>query len=121
MSLPAEAEEEGLECAAQSACHGDVTANIMPEGIELRFPIECAVSTAKRRRYLCVSGGEVSEEPQEKEPAPSLILRKLSQGETLWSVAKQYRATREGILSVNELTEESQITPDKLLLIPRAR
>lgn len=121
VSLPAEAEEEGLECAAQAACHGDVTANIMPEGIELRFPIECTVSTAKRRRYLCVSGGEVSEEPQEKEPAPSLILRKLSQGETLWSVAKQYRATREGILSVNELTEESQITPDKLLLIPRAR
>ena len=121
VSLPAEQEGEGLECAAGAASHGDITANIMPEGVELRFPIECAISTAVRRRYLCVSGGETEEEPQESGPAPSLILRKLGQGETLWSVAKQYRATREGILSVNDLTEESQITPDKLLLIPRAR
>ena len=52
---------------------------------------------------------------------PSLILRKMGEGETLWAVAKQYRATREGILSVNELADESQITPDRLLLIPRAR
>ena len=42
-------------------------------------------------------------------------------GETLWSIAKQYRATREGILTVNDLTGEEQITPEKLLLIPRAR
>ena len=121
VSLPAELEGDGQECSAEASCHGDVITNIMPEGIELRFPIECTVSTASRRRYLCVSGGETGEEPQEKEPAPSLILRKMAQGETLWSVAKQYRATREGILSVNDLTEESQITPDKLLLIPRAR
>jgi hypothetical protein len=45
----------------------------------------------------------------------------MGEGETLWAVAKQYRATREGILSVNELADESQITPDRLLLIPRAR
>ena len=121
VSLPAEAVGEDLECSAEASCRGDVIANIMPEGIELRFPVECAISTAVRRRYLCVSGGEMSEESQEKEPVPSLILRKMGPGETLWSVAKQYRATREGILSVNELTDEGQITPDKLLLIPRAR
>ena len=28
---------------------------------------------------------------------------------------------REGILTVNDLTGEEQITPEKLLLIPRAR
>ena len=121
VSLPAELENDRLECTAEAVCHGDVITNIMPEGIELRFPIECAVSSSSRRQYLSVSGGETEEEAQEKEPAPSLILRKIGPGETLWSVAKQYRATREGILSVNELTEENQITPDKLLLIPRAR
>jgi len=121
VSVPAELEDAGVECTAEAACHGDVIANIMPEGIELRFPLECTVSSSNRRRYLCVSGGETEEETQDKEPAPSLILRKMGPGETLWSIAKQYRATREGILSVNELTEESQITPDKLLLIPRAR
>ena len=93
----------------------------MPEGIELRFPLDCTLSASNRRRYLCVSGGETDEEEQNKEVMPSLILRKLSPEETLWSVAKQYRTTRKGILEVNELNEESQIPYDRLLLIPRTR
>ena len=79
------------------------------------------MSSSRRRRCLCVSGGERQEEAQERENAPSLILRKMGEGESLWEVAKQYRATREGILSVNDLADESQITSDRLLLIPRAR
>lgn len=117
--LPAGGEVPGLQ--AEDVSHGDVIANIMPEGIELRFPIECAMTTSCRRRYVCVSGGETEEEDKDRAAAPSLILRKLGSGETLWAIAKQYRATREGILAVNELSDESQITPDKLLLIPRAR
>ncbi len=121
ISIPDEMEEGGLDCQGEACCRGDVIANITPEGIELRFPVECEVSSVRRRRYLCVSGGETEEESQENGPAPSLILRKMGEGESLWAIAKQYRATREGILSVNELADESQITPDKLLLIPRAR
>lgn len=123
VTVPTDLPEGGEEpeCQAETACHGDVIANIMPEGIELRFPIECALSTAFRRRYLCISGAETAEEEQDREAAPSLILRKMGTGETLWAIAKQYRATREGILAVNELADESQITPDRLLLIPKAR
>lgn len=121
VSVPDETEDSGLECRGEAFCRGDVIANITPEGIELRFTVECEINTVCRRRYLCVSGGETEEEEQNKGPAPSLILRKMGEGETLWAVAKQYRATREGILSVNELADESQITPDRLLLIPRAR
>ena len=123
VTLPAEAAGAGedAECQAEAACHGDIIANIMPEGIELRFPIECAMSTSVRRRYVCVSGGETADEEEDRAAAPSLILRKMGPGETLWSIAKQYRATREGILTVNDLTGEEQITPEKLLLIPRAR
>ncbi|MCI9036420.1 MAG: DUF3794 domain-containing protein [Oscillospiraceae bacterium] len=120
-AIPTELPEGETDCQAEAACHGDVIANIMPEGIELRFPLECAVAASSRRRYICVSGGETEEEDPGREPAPSLILRKLGAGETLWSVAKQYRATCGGILAVNELEDETQITPDRLLLIPRAR
>lgn len=105
----------------EAACHGDVITNIMPEGIELRFPLECTISASNRRRYICVSGGETAEEEQDREVMPSLILRKLGSEETLWSVAKQYRTTCKGILEVNDLTEESQIPYDRLLLIPRTR
>lgn len=123
VAVPTELPEgsEQPDCQAEAACHGDVIANIMPEGIELRFPLECVMATSSRRRYVCVSGGETEEEEQDREPAPSLILRKLGEGETLWSVAKQYRATCGGILTVNGLDDEAQITPDRLLLIPRVR
>lgn len=121
VSIPDELEGGELDCQGEASCRGDIIANITPEGIELRFPVECEVSSTRRRRYLCVSGGETEEESPDQGPAPSLILRKMGEGETLWAVAKQYRATREGILSVNELVDESQITPDRLLLIPRAR
>ena len=121
VSVPDDLEGGQLDCRGEAACRGDIIANITPEGIELRFPIECEVSTTRRRRYLCVCGGETEEEAQDQGPAPSLILRKMGEGETLWAIAKQYRATREGILSVNELADERQSTPDRLLLIPRAR
>ena len=123
VSLPTDLPQEGEApaCQAEAACHGDVIANIMPEGIELRFPLECALTTSFRRRYLCISGAETAEEEGDRAAAPSLILRKLGTGESLWSIAKQYRATREGILAVNELSDESQIPPDRLLLIPKAR
>jgi len=125
ITCPAELPEAGMEdeddCQAEAACHGDVITNIMPEGIELRFPLECTLSTSSRRRYVCVSGGETDEEEQDKEAPPSLILRKLGRDETLWSVAKQYRTTCKAILEVNDLTDESHVPYDRLLLIPRTR
>lgn len=121
VSIPDEQEGGELDCQGEAFCRGDVIANITPDGIELRFPVECEISSVRRRRYLCVSGGETEEESQDNGPVPSLILRKMGEGETLWAIAKQYRATRDGILSVNDLADESQITPERLLLIPRAR
>ena len=91
VTCPMEEAGEGVECEAEAACRGDIIANILPEGIELRAPLECAVSTAKRRRYLCVSSAAAAEEGAAQEERPSLVLRKLGSEETLWSVAKQDR------------------------------
>jgi len=112
---------EGVECEAEAACRGDIIANILPEGIELRAPLECAVSTAKRRRYLCVSSAAAAEEGAAQEERPSLVLRKLGSEETLWSVAKQYRTTSAAILAVNALEEGAAVPTDRMLLIPKAR
>lgn len=106
---------------ARTECRGDVMANIVPEGVELRFPAECAVTTACRRRCVCVSAAEGGEAEDDKEPKPSLVLRKMAEGETLWALAKQYRTTCQSILEVNEIADESQIGHDRLLLIPKAR
>lgn len=110
----------GCQVAAEAACRGDVMANIMPDGIELRFPVECTVDVCRRSRHVCVSGGETDEEGEKDAgPRPSLVLRKIGPEETLWSVAKQYRTTCRSILEVNELPDEEQVPTDRLLLIPR--
>ncbi len=125
VSAPAEmpdgssASEES--CQAEAACKGDVITNIMPEGIELRLPLDCTLTTYNCRRYVCVSGGETLEEEQDKAAKPSLILRKLGPEESLWSVAKQYRTTCKGIMEVNGLEEGIPAPTDRLLLIPKAR
>ena len=51
-------------------------------------------------------------------PQPSLILRRMAEGETLWDIARQYRTDEEAIRAANELTEDR---PEGMLLIPRVR
>ncbi len=58
-------------------------------------------------------------EQQEKGNTPSLVMRRLLEGETLWEVAKQYRTDEELIRAVNRL--EAEELPQKMLLIPRTR
>ena len=111
---------EGCRVEAEAACRGDIMASILPDGVELRFQVDCDMETARDGRYLCVAGGE-TDEGEGRESGPSLILRKVGAEESLWSVAKQYRTTRDAILEVNEIAEESQLPHDRLLLIPRAR
>lgn len=50
---------------------------------------------------------------------PSLVMRRLASGESLWDVAKQYHTDEELIRTVNHL--EEGVVPDKMLLIPRIR
>lgn len=112
----------GCQAEAEAVSQGDVMASILPDGIELRFPVECAIDVCRRTRCVCVSGGERLEASAEAGgPVPSLILRKIGRDESLWGVAKQYRTTCKAILEVNEVTDESQIPYDRLLLIPRSR
>lgn len=101
-------------------CCGDVMTGLLPDGIELRFPMEFALESVDEIRYLSVCGGETSEDPGSSS-CPSLVLRKIGADETLWSVAKQYRTTCAAILKVNEIEDERKIPRDRLLLIPRCR
>ena len=68
-------------------------------------------------RSRAVSAVELQDSPPE--PQPSLILRRMAEGETLWDIAKQYRTDQDAIRSANELTEEAR--PEGMLLIPRVR
>ncbi len=119
VSCPAELSQDSRILDTQVG-HGDVMVSVVPDGVELRFPVECTLTEARRAKVPCISGVQLGEEENSEAPAPSVILRKLRDGETLWTLAKQYRTTKKAILDVNEL-QDGSLPTDRLLLIPKAR
>ena len=112
--------------AAQGAlvrctCVGDISAGISASGIEVRFPAEFTVTSQTAPHYPCLTALSAEERKEPDSEMPSLVLRMLKRGESLWSLAKQYRTTVEDILKANELTEEAAAAVGQMLLIPRKR
>lgn len=48
----------------------------------------------------------------------SLVLRAAQDGESVWSIAKQYRTSPEAIVSANRLEGENDLAPGRLIIIP---
>ena len=113
-------ENADMQIEGRAFCRGDIMASILPDGIELRFPVECCVDVSRINTYVCVCGGEIEEETVQCK-SPSLVLRRIGSDERLWSVAKAYRTTCKAILEINEIEDEKKIPTDKLLLIPQRR
>lgn len=83
----------------------------------LSLPLRFQARSWQRRSCAAISAVELEEPPRE-EAVPSLVLRRLAPGESLWDLARQYRSDTEAICAVNELTDRQ---PEGLLLIPRIR
>lgn len=82
----------------------------------LTLPLRFQARSWQQRSLAAVAAVELLEPPEEE--TPSLVLRRLAPGETLWDLAREYRSDEETIRAVNELTEEQ---PEGLLLIPKIR
>ena len=63
-----------------------------------------------------IVGGEV-EETEQREKHPGLVIRRVAQDDSLWSLAKRYRTTAAAIRLANALEEDDALSG--LLLIPR--
>jgi len=101
------------------SCAGEVSASPAPDGVDTRFTLEFFVETGRKGQKTAILRGEAEESSPGDERIPSLVLRKFDQGMRLWDIAKLYRATTADILAANGLEEESAISADRLLLIPR--
>lgn len=82
----------------------------------LSVPVRFEARRCLRRPVAAVTAVELQDPPEG--PQPSLILRRMAEGETLWDIARQYRTDEEAIRAANELTEDR---PEGMLLIPRVR
>ena len=128
-------DETGAPVSAERTC--EVTADLasLPEGVraavegeswqrsgagyEVRVPVAFTLESRSAQEIRFVASAQ-QQESNGRENAPSLTLRRLRPGETLWDLAKACRADTEAILAVNALADESQIG-EQLLLIPRQR
>ncbi len=120
VEIAAESARNG-DAQVEEVCTGDIAASINANGIELRFPVDFTVVSTEAETCMCLTELSAEEAPEASAAAPSLVLRALKDGETLWDVAKRYRTTIGDILSANELSDSAAAEIGQMLLIPRKR
>lgn len=97
--------------------------NALPaaNGLELRLSVAFQMLLLRKAEWLGISSLEADEtQLQEEEERPSIVLRQMIDGESLWDIAKNYQTTVSEIQQANGM-EDQQVEPGVLLLIPRMR
>lgn len=107
-----------LEEGETAALSGAPVVALAGGGCDLRQAVEITPPAAPQQTLTTVTAAELKEDTTAGR-RPSLVMRRLTAGETLWDVAKQYRTDQEMIRAVNQLAEGE--LPGKMLLIPRVR
>ena len=111
---------EACRCSFGCRC-GELVAMPTADGVEVRFPMEFPYFCEQEEQSMVVREVKVEEDGSGVEQdKPSIVLRLLRPGESLWDVAKRYGTTTEDIVRANKL-EDRQLGGEMLLLIPRQR
>ena len=88
------------------------------DSCEVKIPVEFLVGQTQTQQLHTIGAAQLQERGTQERP--SLVLRRVKAGETLWDIAKQYYADPKTIQSVNQL-EEEEVLPEGILLIPKVR
>ena len=110
---------EGCTCSCTCRPIGEASAVPVTGGLEVRFEAEFSWTALREEQVNCVTElkpGAV----QEPEARPSVVIRRVEQGEALWDIAKACASTVEDICSANALTA-GEAPEGALLLIPARR
>ena len=84
----------------------------------VQIPVTFSTCICRKEELNLITDGEILEKT-EVEPMPSVVMRRMEQGENLWDIAKQYRTDMDLIRTANDLAEGE--IPEKMLLIPKLR
>ena len=105
------------ELHAQAALTADAYAAPVPEGAEARFSVDFSLDSMAVEELSMVCGAEVSDREDTDEERPSIIIRAVTQTESLWILAKSCNTTVDAICKANGLQEDTPIE-GTMLLIP---
>ena len=108
-------------CTCSCACRpiGEATAVPVTGGLEVRFEAEFAWTTVREEQVSCVTDLKPSA-VQETGVRPSVVIRRVEQGEALWDIAKSCGSTVGDICSANGLPS-GEAPAGSMLLIPAKR
>ena len=107
-----------LSAVWNGECHTSVTAS----GVDVRIPVELSVRRFGLSRFTAVEAATYDPEKQlDCSGRPSLVLRRFSDTDTVWQLAKKYCSTQSLILQSNGLENERDVCIGDMLLIPRRR
>ncbi|MDR2502078.1 MAG: DUF3794 domain-containing protein [Oscillospiraceae bacterium] len=91
-------------------------------GIEIRVPVEICVTVNSTLGLNPVSALTLDEDTNANvSGAPSLVIARARKNDTLWSVAKRYRATPDLVSDTNSLDDDAKLSEGAMLVIPRKR
>lgn len=103
-------------CASISEQAGNTFIAISHDGIDVRFDLINHNSFFATLDYKTLCGGDLLPDTDLK-TRPSMILKRVPKGTSLWDVAKHCRSQMDVILALNDLTGDI-ISEDQFLLIP---
>lgn len=90
-------------------------------GIELRLGVDFHWTLLEEENVCCLTAFSVdAEQKPRQEHQPSIVLRQITAGETLWDIAKAYLTTCDEIRLANGLDSE-RMEEGRMLLIPKKR
>jgi len=115
-----------VDLPENSACHcscrlsDEALAVPVTGGFELRAEMEFTVHTTKNEEIISIASMAESKTVPESGTRPSVILRMVGPGESLWDIAKSCRATIPDICTANNLSAQ-WAEPNSVLIIPVKR
>jgi hypothetical protein len=94
------------------------TASAVSGGIEVSFTIEFAWSAMEMGAMQGIERVQLEEKKPIEKESPSVIIRSVKAGESLWDIAKAYGTTESEIAEANSL-DTMELYPGQMLIIPR--
>lgn len=110
----------GCVCTCRGRPVGEAMAVPVTGGLEVRVEIEFNWRLSRTQSVPCVSAVRPGALAPSAGPRPSVIIRMVGKGETLWDIAKACGSTISDICAANELPSE-EAAPGAVLLIPTHR
>ncbi len=110
----------GSACRCHCRPTGEATAVPVTGGLEVRFEMEFEWTVTQEQQLPCVSSMRPGTVAADSGPRPSVIIRVVGDGESLWDIAKACGSTIRDICGANDLAGE-EVQKGTLLLIPTKR